>query len=313
MNFCNKLILAPMAGITDLAFRLICKKFGADLVVSEMISAKGIHYQDKKTNTLLATHENEAPLIVQIFGNEPDIMAEAAEHVQKHGACGIDINMGCPTPKIVQNGDGAALGRNVELATDVIRAVVRASSVPVSIKFRLGWDENELNYLALGQAAEAEGVNAITLHGRTRQQFYSGKADWQAIKRLKQSVNIPVIGNGDIFTPEDADNMLQETGCDSIMIGRGAQGNPFLFRQIVEHRNTGTYKSVTLNERIETIIGQLMLMIEEKGENRAILEARKHIAWYIKGLPHSAALKTRVFTANTFADIQNILDSIKNF
>ncbi len=313
MNFRNQLILAPMAGITDLAFRLICKKFGADLVVSEMISAKGIHYQDKKTNTLLATHEHEAPLVVQIFGSEPDIMAEAAEYVQKHGAQGIDINMGCPTPKIVQNGDGAALGRNLSLATEVMRAVVRASSVPVSIKFRLGWDENEQNYLALGQAAEAEGASAITLHARTRQQFYSGTADWQAIKKLKQSVHIPVIGNGDIFTPEDAIYMQRETGCDSMMIGRGVQGNPFLFRQIIEYKKTGHYSPVTLSERIETIKEQLMLMIGEKGEKRAVLEMRKHIAWYLKGLPHSTGLKTKVFTANSFADIQNILESIKNF
>ncbi|MBE7022288.1 MAG: tRNA dihydrouridine synthase DusB [Ruminococcaceae bacterium] len=301
-------MLAPMAGVTDLPFRLICKEFGADLVVSEMISAKGIHYQDKKTNTLLKTHENEAPLIVQIFGSEPDIMAEAAEYVQKQGARAIDINMGCPTPKIVQNGDGAALGRNTELAARVIRSVVQASSVPVSVKCRTGWDETAQNYLELGQAAQAEGAAAITLHARTRMQFYSGKADREAICSLKKAVQIPVIGNGDIFTPEDVCTMRKTTGCDSVMIGRGAQGNPFLFRQIAEYNATGHYAPVSVDEWRKTILRHLDLMVAYKGEERGILEMRKHIAWYLKGLPHSAHLKSRVFTAHTFSDMRAIVD-----
>lgn len=310
MDYCNKIILAPMAGVTDLPFRLLCREFGADLVISEMISAKGIHYQDKKTNKLLESHEKEAPLIVQIFGSEPDIMAEAAEYVQRQGAGGIDINMGCPTPKIVQNGDGAALGRNTELAARVIRAVTGASSVPVSVKCRTGWDETMQNYLELGQAAEAEGAAAITLHARTRTQFYSGKADWKAIRALKKAVQIPVIGNGDVFTPEDVCTMRAQTGCDSVMIGRGAQGNPFLFRQIAEYEETGHYAPVRADERRDTILHHLDLMVAYKGETRGILEARKHIAWYLKGLPHSAHLKARVFTAQTLSDMQAIVAEI---
>ena len=310
MDYCNKIFLAPMAGVTDLPFRLICKEFGADMVVSEMVSAKGIEYRDKKTETLLKSHEKEAPLIVQLFGSEPEIMARAAEFVQKNGALAIDLNLGCPTPKIVQNGDGAALGRNIEQAGRVIRAVVKASSVPVSIKFRSGWEEDSKNFLELGQIAQAEGAAAVTLHARTRAQFYSGNADWEDIKRLKDRLTIPVIGNGDIFTPEDVLSMQKKTGCDSVMIGRGAQGNPFIFRQIKEYLQTGSCGAVTLEERKEVMHRHLALMVQYKGEARGILEARKHIAWCLKGLPHSACVKARVFTAGTLKEMQDIISVI---
>ena len=310
MDYCNKIFLAPMAGVTDLPFRLMCKEYGADVVVSEMVSAKGIEYRDKKTETLLNSHENESPLIVQLFGSEPEIMARAAEFIQKNGVLAIDLNLGCPTPKIVQNGDGAAIGRNIEQAGRVIRAVVQASSVPVSIKFRSGWEEESKNFLELGQIAEAEGACAVTLHARTRAQFYTGKANWQEIKQLKESLSIPVIGNGDIFAPEDVLSMQKETGCDSVMIGRGAQGNPFMFRQIKEYLQTGSYSPVTLEERKEVMHRHLDLMVQYKGEARGILEARKHIAWYLKGLPHSAGLKARVFTAGTLKEMQDIISVI---
>ncbi len=312
MDYCNQIFLAPMAGVTDLPFRLICKSFGADLVVSEMISSKGIEYKDKKTNLLLATQEAESPLIVQLFGNEPDIMARSAEYVQKIGFRAIDINMGCPTPKIVSNGDGAALGRDLDKAVKVMRTVAKSVSVPFSIKFRSGWNEATKNCVALAQAAEAEGAAAVTLHARTREQFYAGQAQWDDILAIKKAVTIPVIGNGDITTPEDVVSMKEQTGCDSVMIGRGALGNPFLFKQIKDYLQTGHYTQPTAQEKKETIYRHLELLVQHKGEHTGILEARKHIAWYFKGVPHSAAAKNKAFNASTLEEMKEVVCEIFN-
>ncbi len=310
MNYRKQIILAPMAGVTDLPFRLICKAFGADLTVSEMISSKGIEYKDKKTNKLLETHPDESPLIVQIFGNEPEIMARSAQYVEERGAKAIDINMGCPTPKIVSNGDGAALGRDIKKAEAVVRSVVNAVSVPVSVKFRTGWDDKTINCVELAKAVEAAGAAAVTLHGRTREQQYSGKANWQAIKAVKQAVSIPVIGNGDITCPEDVRAMYEETACDSVMIGRGVLGNPFLFRQIQEYLEIGSYSEPSTRDKQETIFRHLDLLVQYKGEHLGILEARKHIAWYLKGIPHSAAAKAKAFSTSTLTDMKDVVCEI---
>ncbi len=310
MDYCNKVFLAPMAGITDLSYRLLCKEFGADYVVSEMVSAKGIEYRDKKTNMLLMTHENESPLIVQLFGCDPEILARSAVYVQEQGAKAIDLNMGCPTPKIVSNGDGAALGRELERSKQVLRAMIREISVPLSIKFRSGWNDAEKNCVNLAQLAESEGVSAVTLHARTREQFYAGKANWDDIAAIKKAVSIPVIGNGDIFKPEDVVLMKERTGCDSVMIGRGAQGNPFIFRQIQEYLKTGSYSPVSSDEKKETMLKHLKLLVHYKGEHLGILESRKHVAWYLKGIPHSSNAKNKAFSASTFSEMQEIVSEI---
>ena len=230
----NNIFLAPMAGVTDKPFRRICKKYGAGMVYSEMISAKALHYKDKKTHELMSLAADEHPCAVQIFGSEPEIMAEAAENVFLSGADVLDINMGCPTPKIVNNGDGSALMKNTELIGKIVKAVSGVSKLPVTVKIRKGWDDESVNAVDAAKIAEENGAAAIAVHGRTRKAFYSGKADWDIIKEVKNAVNIPVIGNGDIRSAYDAKNMFDYTGCDAVMIGRGAQGNPFIFRQICE-------------------------------------------------------------------------------
>ena len=306
----NKVILAPMAGVSDLPFRIICKEFGADIVYSEMISAKGIHYKDKKTNLLLESAPEEQPYVVQIFGCEPDIMAEAAQFVEKSGFSYLDINMGCPTPKIVSNGDGSALMKNPDLARCVIREVVNACSIPVSVKIRAGWDKDNKNAVEIAQIAEEAGASAIAVHGRTREEFYSGKADRSIIRDVKKAVSIPVIGNGDITSGEDAVRMLEETGCDSIMIGRGAEGNPFLFRAVREVLDGKEVTPVTAEEKRQTIIKHMELLVKIKGEHIGILEARKHLAWYMKGMQGASKLKTLAFSATTLDDVKKIIEQL---
>ncbi|MGE4284743.1 MAG: tRNA dihydrouridine synthase DusB [Clostridia bacterium] len=306
----NNVFLAPMAGITDLPFRLLCKEQGCGLVYTEMVSAKGLYYQDKKTEVLLQIDDREKPVAVQIFGSDPEIMARIANDAAATGATIIDINMGCPTPKITKNGEGCALMKNPQLVGQIIKAVSNVVSLPVTVKIRKGWDEETVNAVEIAVIAEENGAKAVTVHGRTREQFYSGKADWDIIKRVKESVNIPVIGNGDISGPEDAKRMLMHTGCDGVMIGRGAQGNPWIFRRIIHYLDTGELLSEpTPEEKVEKAIENVQLLVKYKGEHIGMREARKHVAWYIKGLKNSAKIREAVNRINSFTEMECLLRS----
>lgn len=309
----NNIFLAPMAGITDIAFRRICKSFGCGLVYTEMVSAKGMYYKSENTAVLTQIDEEERPVAVQIFGSNPDIMAYAAKQLEKDGADIIDINMGCPTPKIVNNGDGCALMKKPDLVGKIIAAVVQGVKIPVTVKIRKGWDEGNANAIEIASIAQENGAKAITVHGRTREQFYSGKADWEIIRKVKKEVTIPVIGNGDIFTPQDAKNMMEETGCDGVMIGRGAQGNPWIFERTIEYLKSGAIlPEPSVKEKVNMILEHMDKLIELKGEYVGIKEMRKHIVWYLKGLPNSSRLKNQVFNITQRGKIEKLLREYMN-
>ncbi|MDD6485217.1 MAG: tRNA dihydrouridine synthase DusB [Clostridiales bacterium] len=301
-------LLAPMAGVTDMPFRNICKKYGAAALYTEMISAKGLYYKDKKTKQLMEISKNEHPCGVQIFGSDPDIMAQIVPEVLQSGCDFIDINMGCPTPKIVNNGDGSALMKNPKLIGEIVKKVSAASCVPVTVKLRAGWDRAHINAVEAALAAQENGAAAVAVHGRTREDFYRGSADWDLIRRVKDALKIPVIGNGDIFTAHDAKRMLELTGCDAVMVGRGAQGNPFIFTQINELLMHGEILTEpTPKDRLNQALEHISMLVERKGESIGIKESRKHIAWYIKGLPMASKLKSEVFKISDYATMEKVL------
>lgn len=309
VNIAGRFIMAPMAGVTDRAFRQICRECGAAMTVSEMISTQALLFQDKKTRELLSLAPNEKPGWVQIFGSNPDYMADGARKARAiSGAALIDINMGCPAPKIVRGGDGSALMNQPKLAAEIIRRVVDAAGVPVTVKFRKGWDEEHQNYLDFAKMAEDCGAAAITLHGRTRTQMYAGKADWEAIAAVRRAVSIPVIANGDVASAQDAGAILEQTGADAVMIGRGALGNPWLFAQCAAMDAGKDIPPLPpLQERLKTLRRQIVLAAEHKGEHIAMLEARKHFAWYLKGVRGTKKLKARVSSLCSFAELDALL------
>ena len=305
----NNVILAPMAGVTDLPFRVLCREQGAGCVVTEMVSAKAVLYNNKNTRELLQIDPAERPAAVQLFGSEPDIMAEIAARLEEGPYDYIDVNMGCPVPKIVNNGEGAALMKNPERAKEVLTAMVKAVKKPVTVKFRKGFNDLSVNAVEFAKMAESCGVAAVAVHGRTREQYYSGKADWDIIRQVKEAVRIPVIGNGDIFTPEDAGRMLKETGCDGIMVARGAKGNPWLFGRINHYLDTGeVFPGPSMAEIKAMILRHGRMLVQFKGEGVAMREMRGHMAWYTKGMPHSATLRNEINQVETLEGFVELLD-----
>lgn len=308
LKLANPVIAAPLSGITDKAFRLLAEEAGCGLVSTEMISVNALAYENEKTKTMFDMSGERGPTCVQIFGNDPCRMAAAAEVVVNSGAGVVDINMGCPAPKVVKNFEGCALMTNLSLARKIIEAVVKAVDVPVTIKIRKGWDKNSVNAVELAEIAESCGAAAVTVHGRTRDQFYSGRADWDIIARVRTAVSIPVIGNGDIKEPPDALSMIRQTGCDGVMIGRGALGNLWLFRQTVCLLETGKMlPDPDFNEKIEMAIRHLQMVASFKGEHKAVTEMRKHIAWYLKGIKNSVKIRELINKALTVEKIIEIL------
>ncbi len=308
----NRLILAPMAGVTDQPYRLICREQGCALVVTEMVSAKAILYRNKNTNALLAVSEKERPAAVQLFGSDPEILGRIAAQVEEGPCDMIDLNLGCPVPKIVNNGEGSALMKDLKKAEKIFASVVKHTKKPVTVKFRKGFNDSQVNAVELARIAEGCGVSAVAVHGRTREQYYSGKADWEIIRQVKEAVRIPVIGNGDVFAPQDVKRMLEETGCDGVMIGRGAKGNPWIFSQSLHYLKTGQVPPKPgIKEIREMILRHGKLLAEFKGERTAMQEMRKHIAWYTAGLPHSSALRNEINQIDHLDGMLELLEKLE--
>lgn len=307
----NNLILAPMAGVTDLPFRLLCKEQGAGLLCMEMISAKAIYFRNKNTESLLAIDDREPPVSLQLFGSDPDIISEMAKRIEERPFSILDINMGCPVPKVAGNGEGSALMKNPKLVEEIVTKTVKAIQKPVTVKIRKGFDAAHVNAVEIARIAEGSGAAAVAVHGRTREQYYHGKADWDIIRQVKEAVRIPVIGNGDVDSPEAAERMMRETGCDGIMIGRGAQGNPWIFHQILHWMETGEKEErPSLLEVKEMILRHARLQVECKGTYTGIREMRKHVAWYTTGYPNSSKLRAKVNEVESLEQLEDLIQGL---
>lgn len=310
----NNLILAPMAGVTDLPFRLLCKEQGAGLLCMEMVSAKAILYKNKNTETLLAIDERERPVSLQLFGSDPEIMSEIAKQIEDRPFDILDINMGCPVPKVVNNGDGSALMKNPLLAGKIIEKTVKAIKKPVTVKIRKGFDDAHVNAAEMAHIAQESGAAAVAVHGRTREQYYSGKADWDIIRQVKETVSIPVIGNGDILTAEDVIRMHKETGCDGFMIARGAEGNPWIFKQILHYFKSGEIMPKPAFEEVtDMILRHARMQIEEKGEYTGIREMRKHAAWYTAGYKNSSKLRAKICEVENYEQLKALFETVSAY
>ena len=307
----NRYILGPMAGVTDLPFRLLCREQGAGLLCMEMVSAKAIYYNNRNTESLLEIHPNEKPVSLQLFGSDPKIMSEMAKRIEKRPFAILDVNMGCPVPKVVKNGEGSALMKDPKLVYEIVSALVKAIEKPVTVKIRKGFDDDHVNAVEIARIAEEAGAAAVAVHGRTREQYYSGKADWDIIRQVKEAVSVPVIGNGDVTSPQKAAELVRLTGCDGIMIARGAQGNPWIFSEMIHWEETGELPSRPDKDEVrEMMLRHARLQLEYKGEFSGIREMRKHVAWYTKGLKGAARLREKVNDVESLEELENLLTSL---
>lgn len=307
----NPLVLAPMAGVTDMPFRILCKEQGVGLICMEMVSAKAVLYKNKNTETLLTTSPEERPVSLQLFGSDPDIVSQIAAQIEERPFDILDINMGCPVPKVVNNGEGSALMKNPALIRELVSKTVKAIKKPVTVKSRKGFDDAHVNAVEIAKIIEDCGAAAIAVHGRTREQYYSGKADWDIIRQVKEAVSIPVIGNGDADTPKKVRQMMEQTGCDGVMIGRGAQGNPWIFSQTLHYLETGELPDMPSKEEVkQTMLRHARMQLDFKGNYTGIREMRKHVAWYTAGFPHSAKLRAAINEIETYEELEKLLERL---